>query len=162
MEKEKCILISNIHFVHRRSPLGSGHFVSRRLLWAGGTTTEAPVRRHGHVKNNTFHCARKSIRQKAAEADFSETYLVGILSEKKPNQAPSQVPSALVQEAEKSNISRHAITWSKCITQFSCWSGIGVKSAGTQNNKYDPPKSRSFCSFLRLKTGNTDDCSQVM
>ena len=42
----------------------------------------------------------KSIRQKAAEADFSETYLVGILSEKKPNQAPSQVPSALVQEAE--------------------------------------------------------------
>ena len=43
----------------------------------------------------------KSIRQKAAEADFSETYLVGILSEKKPNQAPSQVPSALVQEAEK-------------------------------------------------------------
>ena len=42
----------------------------------------------------------KSIRQKAAEADFSETYLIGILSEKKPNQAPSQVPSALVQEAE--------------------------------------------------------------
>lgn len=42
----------------------------------------------------------KSIRQKAAEADFSETYLVGLLSEKKPNQAPSQVPSALVQEAE--------------------------------------------------------------
>ena len=41
----------------------------------------------------------KSIRQKAAEADFSETYLVGILSEKKPNQAPSQGPSALVQEA---------------------------------------------------------------
>lgn len=73
----------------------------RRLLWAGGTTTEAPVRRHDHVKNDTFHCARKSIRQKAAEPDFSETYLVGILSEKKPNQAPSQVPSALVQEAEK-------------------------------------------------------------
>ena len=72
----------------------------RRLLWAGGTTTEAPVRRHDHVKNDTFHCARKSIRQKAAEPDFSETYLVGILSEKKPNQAPSQVPSALVQEAE--------------------------------------------------------------
>ena len=42
----------------------------------------------------------KSIRQKAAEADFSETYLVGILSEKKPNQAPSQVPNTLVQEAE--------------------------------------------------------------
>lgn len=42
----------------------------------------------------------KSIRQKAAEVDFSETYLIGILSEKKPNQAPSQVPSALVQEAE--------------------------------------------------------------
>ena len=123
----------------------------RRLLWAGGTTTEAPVRRHDHVKNDTFHCARKSIRQKAAEPDFSETYLVGILSEKKPNQAPSQVPSALVQEAEKSNISRHAITWSKCITQFSCWSGIGVKSAGTQNNKYDPPKSRSFCSFFAPK-----------
>ena len=101
MKIEKCILISKIHFVHRRSPLGSGHFVIRRLLWAGGTTTEAPVRRHDHVKNDTFHCARKSIRQKAAEPDFSETYLVGILSEKKPNQAPSQVPSALVQEAEK-------------------------------------------------------------
>ena len=42
----------------------------------------------------------KYIRQKAAEADFSETYLVGILSEKKPNQAPSQVPNTLVQEAE--------------------------------------------------------------
>ena len=42
----------------------------------------------------------KSIRQKAAEPDFSETYLVGILSEKKPNQAPSQVPNTLVQEAE--------------------------------------------------------------
>ena len=42
----------------------------------------------------------KSIRQKAAEADFSETYLIGILSEKKPNQAPSQVPNTLVQEAE--------------------------------------------------------------
>lgn len=42
----------------------------------------------------------KSIRQKAAEADFSETYLVGILSEKKPNQAPSQGPNTLVQEAE--------------------------------------------------------------
>ena len=67
---------------------------------AGGTTTEAPVRRHDHVKNDTFHCARKSIRQKAAEPDFSETYLVGILSEKKPNQAPSQVPNTLVQEAE--------------------------------------------------------------
>lgn len=42
----------------------------------------------------------KSIRQKAAEADFSETYLVGLLSEKKPNQAPPQVPNTLVQEAE--------------------------------------------------------------
>ena len=93
-------MISNIHFVHRRSPLGSGHFVIGGHYVAGGTTTEAPVRRHDHVKNDTFHCARKSIRQKAAEADFSETYLIGILSEKKPNQAPSQVPSALVQEAE--------------------------------------------------------------
>ena len=93
-------MISNIHFVHRRSPLGSGHFVIGGYYVAGGTTTEAPVRCHDHVKNDTFHCARKSIRQKAAEADFSETYLVGILSEKKPNQAPSQVPSALVQEAE--------------------------------------------------------------
>ena len=42
----------------------------------------------------------KSIRQKAAEADFSEAYLVGLLSEKKPNQAPSQVLNTLVQEAE--------------------------------------------------------------
>ena len=41
----------------------------------------------------------KSIRQKAAEADFSEAYLVGLLSEKKPNQAPSQVLNTLVQEA---------------------------------------------------------------
>src|SRR5699024_4546745 len=42
----------------------------------------------------------KSIRQKAAEADFSETCLIGILSDKKPDQRPSQVPSAVVQEAE--------------------------------------------------------------
>lgn len=93
----------------------------------------------------------KSIRQKAAEVDFSETYLIGILSEKKPNQAPSQVPSALVQEAEIKQYFPARYNMEQMHNTIPCWSGIGEKSVGTQNNKYDPPKSRSFCSFFAPK-----------